>query len=253
MRRLARSPGVTFFPRDAKTPQHPVSGSRRDHHPMGVFEPGSHLFDGSTGVFGNVPLHIGEQIVRDAARRTRGRTRRQVPISQLVLAQVATYRGSRDTEPLGNSPSRLAVTGSRGNDPFAKINGVSPHTSGFAKSAQLPTMSLRNAIVMIRLVNMVWIVHAPVQADSYGDRDSSVGAKAFAEPEGKYGSHACAGTTRKREPCQVLPVPGKKLCRFHGGVATGPKTEAGKGGYRGKQSPARLAKPGSVKVSHNFY
>jgi hypothetical protein len=47
--------------------------------------------------------------------------------------------------------------------------------------------------------------------------------------KGKLGTaRLCAGTTKRGTPCQALPVPGRHWCRFHGGAATGPKTEAGK-------------------------
>jgi hypothetical protein len=39
---------------------------------------------------------------------------------------------------------------------------------------------------------------------------------------------ACAARNRRGEPCSVKVVPGKRRCRFHGGVSTGPKTAAGR-------------------------
>lgn len=38
------------------------------------------------------------------------------------------------------------------------------------------------------------------------------------------------GAKRHRDglPCQALSVPGKKRCRFHGGMSTGPKTPEGR-------------------------
>jgi len=38
------------------------------------------------------------------------------------------------------------------------------------------------------------------------------------------------GAKRHRDgnPCQALSVPGKKRCRFHGGMSTGPRTAEGK-------------------------
>jgi len=39
---------------------------------------------------------------------------------------------------------------------------------------------------------------------------------------------SCAAKTRTGSLCQAKPVPGRKRCRMHGGLSTGPKTEAGR-------------------------
>jgi hypothetical protein len=39
---------------------------------------------------------------------------------------------------------------------------------------------------------------------------------------------ACGAKNRRGEPCRVTIVPGKRRCRFHGGLSTGPKTIEGK-------------------------
>ncbi len=38
----------------------------------------------------------------------------------------------------------------------------------------------------------------------------------------------CGANTRIGRPCRALSEPGKQRCRFHGGMSTGPKTEAGR-------------------------
>lgn len=38
----------------------------------------------------------------------------------------------------------------------------------------------------------------------------------------------CGAKTRAGGRCLVRAEPGKKRCRFHGGLSTGPKTEAGR-------------------------
>lgn len=38
----------------------------------------------------------------------------------------------------------------------------------------------------------------------------------------------CGAKTRKGTPCRCKSEPGKKRCKFHGGMSTGPKTEEGK-------------------------
>jgi hypothetical protein len=38
----------------------------------------------------------------------------------------------------------------------------------------------------------------------------------------------CGARTRKGGKCQCKPLPGKRRCKFHGGLSTGAKTEAGR-------------------------
>ena len=38
----------------------------------------------------------------------------------------------------------------------------------------------------------------------------------------------CGAKTRKGTPCKAKSEPGKKRCRLHGGLSTGPKTEEGR-------------------------
>lgn len=41
-------------------------------------------------------------------------------------------------------------------------------------------------------------------------------------------AHRCGAKTRKGSPCQMKPQPGKRRCALHGGLSTGPATDAGK-------------------------
>ena len=38
----------------------------------------------------------------------------------------------------------------------------------------------------------------------------------------------CGARTRKGSPCRSKPLPGKRRCKFHGGMSTGPKTPEGR-------------------------
>ena len=38
----------------------------------------------------------------------------------------------------------------------------------------------------------------------------------------------CNARTKSGRPCRALGLPGTGRCRWHGGLSTGPKTEAGK-------------------------
>ncbi|WP_078549897.1 HGGxSTG domain-containing protein [Thioclava sp. F36-6] len=37
----------------------------------------------------------------------------------------------------------------------------------------------------------------------------------------------CGAKTRKGHPCKALSLSGKRRCKFHGGLSTGPKTAEG--------------------------
>jgi transcriptional regulator with XRE-family HTH domain len=41
-------------------------------------------------------------------------------------------------------------------------------------------------------------------------------------------AHRCGAKTRKGSPCQMKPQPGKRRCALHGGLSTGPATDAGR-------------------------
>ena len=38
----------------------------------------------------------------------------------------------------------------------------------------------------------------------------------------------CGARTRKGQPCRLLSEPGRKRCKFHGGMSTGPRTAEGR-------------------------
>lgn len=38
----------------------------------------------------------------------------------------------------------------------------------------------------------------------------------------------CGAKTRAGGECQASPMPGKRRCKLHGGMSTGPKTKAGR-------------------------
>jgi hypothetical protein len=40
--------------------------------------------------------------------------------------------------------------------------------------------------------------------------------------------HRCGAKTRKGRPCRAKPLPGKRRCKFHGGMSTGPRTPEGR-------------------------
>jgi len=42
----------------------------------------------------------------------------------------------------------------------------------------------------------------------------------------------CGAKTRRGTSCKHTPIPGRTRCKFHGGLSTGPKTEAGKEAIR---------------------
>lgn len=54
------------------------------------------------------------------------------------------------------------------------------------------------------------------------------GLAADSSPLPKAQRPACGALTRQGAICAAKVVPGKKRCRLHGGLSTGPKTEAGK-------------------------
>ena len=46
--------------------------------------------------------------------------------------------------------------------------------------------------------------------------------------EARNNNPLCGARTRSDNPCRKYPIAGKRRCRLHGGLSTGPKTAAGK-------------------------
>lgn len=61
-------------------------------------------------------------------------------------------------------------------------------------------------------------------------RFADAGAKDSDQIKQGNAPRAPCGARRRRDsqPCQALSVPGKKRCRWHGGLSTGPKTTSGR-------------------------
>lgn len=56
--------------------------------------------------------------------------------------------------------------------------------------------------------------------------------------------HPQRATNRRGLPCQCTPLPGKKRCKHHGGLSTGPRTAEGKDKARESLVKARAALAG---------
>jgi hypothetical protein len=48
----------------------------------------------------------------------------------------------------------------------------------------------------------------------------------------------CGARTRRGEPCRLRVEPGKRRCRLHGGLSTGPRTPEGKARIAAAAAPA---------------
>lgn len=59
----------------------------------------------------------------------------------------------------------------------------------------------------------------------------------------------CGARTRKGTPCKCMPIPGRRRCKFHGGLSTGPKTAAGKARISEAQKRRWAARP----TKHSFF
>ena len=58
-------------------------------------------------------------------------------------------------------------------------------------------------------------------------RELAVALTASASSD-KDANQRCGAQTRKDSPCRCKPLPGKRRCKFHGGMSTGPKTPEGR-------------------------
>jgi hypothetical protein len=60
---------------------------------------------------------------------------------------------------------------------------------------------------------------------------------------------ACGARNRQGKPCAVRVEPGKRRCRFHGGLSTGPRTAAGRARIAEAQRRRWRAVRGAVKTT----
>jgi hypothetical protein len=83
-----------------------------------------------------------------------------------------------------------------------------------------------------------WFVCPGKWQRGYSDPDCVIGARCRrmaalglagdGSPLSRRDRPSCAAQTRKGAPCLARVVPGKRRCRLHGGLATGPTTVEGK-------------------------
>ena len=59
-------------------------------------------------------------------------------------------------------------------------------------------------------------------------RMAELGLAGDGSPLARRDRPSCGARTRKGAPCQAQVVPGKRRCRMHGGLSTGPRTAEGK-------------------------
>lgn len=60
----------------------------------------------------------------------------------------------------------------------------------------------------------------------------------------------CRARTRKGTPCKCMRVPGKKRCKYHGGLSTGAKTPEGKAMVTKNLEKARQVLMGKPREWH---
>ena len=60
----------------------------------------------------------------------------------------------------------------------------------------------------------------------------------------------CGARNRRGQPCAVRVEPGKRRCRFHGGLSTGPKTAEGKARIAEAQRRRWASHPRRASVPH---
>lgn len=65
-------------------------------------------------------------------------------------------------------------------------------------------------------------------AESWCARLGALGLNHTGAPLEKPLRPKCGAKTRAGTPCQARVVPGKRRCRMHGGLSTGPKTDEGR-------------------------
>ncbi len=76
-------------------------------------------------------------------------------------------------------------------------------------------------------------------------------ARQTAAPRPSTARVRCGAKTRKGHPCKAKSLPGKRRCKFHGGMSTGPRTPEGKAAV-GAAAKARWARWRAEKAQANM-
>lgn len=103
----------------------------------------------------------------------------------------------------------------------ARASLVAPSTvlrwESIAQLPRCPTGALRKILYVLR-------VRLCERRFPTGDKMGPHERLGLVEPA----SVPCGAKTRAGGPCKKPPVPGKRRCRLHGGLSTGPKTPEGR-------------------------
>ena len=106
---------------------------------------------------------------------------------------------------------------------LARLADVAPSTvlrwESMVRLPKAPTVALRLIAKALRL--RIFVRSGP-------RRRVSAFEKLLARTLTQRSSDPCSARTRSGGECQNRPLPGKRRCRFHGGLSTGPRTVEGK-------------------------
>jgi hypothetical protein len=71
-------------------------------------------------------------------------------------------------------------------------------------------------------------IHERAQAVRLAMRKERLRAVQWKAPKPSQSRCRCGATTRSGQPCRAHVVPGRRRCRNHGGLSTGPRTPEGR-------------------------
>ena len=125
------------------------------------------------------------------------------------------------------------------------LTGSTRHAVSYWETKQRPLTSKQYRYgVPAKMFKILGIEVLPINLRSIRARDIGVllhsvclqeildleADKRFAQLQAPKARHRqqCGAKTRRRHPCRMKSEPGKRRCKFHGGMSTGPKTAEGK-------------------------
>jgi transcriptional regulator with XRE-family HTH domain len=176
-----------------------------------------------------VPSLTGQELA--TLRRAAGLTQTQLAQAAGVGRHAVSYWETKAVvDPRGWAPKRMfEVLGIKVVPPVVPQSETISRGRARARHGMLPSLDRYVAEAMAReearLIAKKRTTQARLVARTRATQERLTAREKAAQARRRV---PCGAVTRKGVPCRMLSVPGRKRCKLHGGMSTGPRTAAGR-------------------------
>ena len=133
----------------------------------------------------------------------------------------------------GDDLKALRVDASLSRPALARLAGLHPDSVKYWEAKPLVCLkghAPRLILTALKRTDLLQSQTKPKRERKRGNFKAPTHARHGVLPErlGFTAPKRCGAKTRKGQPCRAKPLPGKRRCKFHGGMSTGPKTPEGR-------------------------